>query len=121
MVLEIVESSYDVENEEFIDDTKTSKQNLSDIINPDGADSLTTYSENTEEGFENSNSFDTDESGDDDIEGVREMDEKVQNLALVNAAAQAGTTVTIDRETYDFTGDDTSDDAEIDRAFENIL
>lgn len=121
MVLEIVESAYDVENEEFIDDSKSSKDNLNDIINPDGIDSITTYSENAVDGFEGSNSFDTDESGDDDIEGIREMDESVQKLAQVNTAAQANTTVTVDGITYDFTGNDASDDAEIDRAFENIL
>lgn len=121
MVLEIVESSYDVENDEFVDDTKTSKENLNDIINPDGVESITTYSSNAVSGFEGSNSFNTNESGDDDIEGVRDMDTKVQKLALVNAAAQAGTTVTIDDITYDFTGDDTNDDLEIDRAFVNIL
>lgn len=121
MVLEIVESSYDVENDEFLDDSKTSKENLNEIINPDGAESLTTYSGNAVEGFEDSNSFDTDEGGDDDIEGIRDMDDKVQKLAQVNTAAQNGTTVTIDDVTYDFTGNDASDDLEVDRAFENIL
>jgi hypothetical protein len=121
MVLEVIESGYDIENDEFSDSSKTSKQNLDEIINPAGSDPLTTYSSNAVEGFEDSNSFDVNESGDDDIEGIREMDDKVQKLAQINAASQAGTTVTVDSVIYDFTGDDASDSLEVDRALVNIL
>ncbi len=117
MVVEIVESIYDIEGESFVDDGTSSKDNLNKLINPNGLSSLTEYAGNAVSGFENSGSFEGD-----DLDAISDLNAIAVELETLNGAVQAGDDdVFIDGNTYTLSGGSDEIDREIGRALEDIF
>jgi hypothetical protein len=117
MAVELVNSVYDVESESFIDQGTGSKGSLNNLVNPGGdISNLSVYATNAVSGFENSDSFSSD-----DMEAISKVSEITTDLDRLNVAAQDGTTVVINNVPYDFTGDDTADNLVIDTALAAIF